>query len=167
MVFADDTRFPDHLSAAIGLAQTGKDVIVPDHDAPWIAGDKDPSRRLSPCAQQRLEPFRRFLPAIVLPDADVIALGREDNGIHILAGHRRSCLPKDIGAMVVSGVSRGVPFVFAVLIVLNFAAHSGAFAEHLYVVALVGPAVIVMGMLIEIPLLIVLKRIQLKRTSGR
>ncbi|MEM9845379.1 MAG: NAD(P)-binding domain-containing protein, partial [Pseudomonadota bacterium] len=60
------------IDAAIGLAQTGKDVIVLDRGAPWLDGDKDPSRSLSPYTQQRLNTFRKCLSITLLPDADVI-----------------------------------------------------------------------------------------------
>ncbi|MEM6386794.1 MAG: NAD(P)-binding domain-containing protein [Pseudomonadota bacterium] len=80
------------IDAAIGLAQTGKDVIVLDRGAPWLDGDKDPSRSLSPYTQQRLDVFRKCLSITLLPDADVIALEQEANGVHILAGDGRSWL---------------------------------------------------------------------------
>ena len=80
------------IDAAIGLAQTGKDVIVLDRGAPWLDGDKDPSRSLSPYTQQRLDTFRKCLSITLLPDADVIALEQENNGIHILSGDGRSWL---------------------------------------------------------------------------
>ncbi|MEM6618153.1 MAG: NAD(P)/FAD-dependent oxidoreductase [Pseudomonadota bacterium] len=80
------------IDAAIGLAQTGKDVIVLDRGAPWLDSDKDPSRSLSPYTQQRLDMVRRHLSMKLIPDAEVIALEQEDNGVHILAGDGRSWL---------------------------------------------------------------------------
>lgn len=80
------------IDAAIGLAQKGKDVFVLDRGAPWLDGDKDPSRSLSPYTQQRLDTFRKCLSITLLPDADIIALEQETNGIHILAGDGRSWL---------------------------------------------------------------------------
>ena len=80
------------IDAAIGLAQKGKDVFVLDRGAPWLDGDKDPSRSLSPYTQQRLETFRNCLTITLIPDADVIALEQEDDGVHILAGDGRSWL---------------------------------------------------------------------------
>lgn len=80
------------IDAAIGLAQKGKDVFVLDRGAPWLDGDKDPSRSLSPYTQQRLDTFRKCLSITLLPDADIIALEQERNGIHILAGDGRSWL---------------------------------------------------------------------------
>lgn len=80
------------IDAAIGLAQKGKDVIVLDRGAPWLDGDKDPSRSLSPYTQQRLDTFRKCLSITLLPDADVIALEPEANGVHVLAGDGRSWL---------------------------------------------------------------------------
>ena len=80
------------IDAAIALAQKAKDVIVLDRGAPWLNGDKDPSRSLSPYTQQRLETFRKCLSITLLPDADVIALEREENGVHILSSDGRSWL---------------------------------------------------------------------------
>ena len=80
------------IDAAIGLAQKGKDVIVLDRGAPWLDGDKDPSRSLSPYTQQRLDTFRRCLSINLLPDVDVIALEPENSGVQILAGDGRSWL---------------------------------------------------------------------------
>ncbi|MEM8693603.1 MAG: NAD(P)/FAD-dependent oxidoreductase [Pseudomonadota bacterium] len=97
------------IDAAIGLAQKGKDVIVLDSGAPWLIGDKDPSRSLSPYTQQRLDTFRKCLSITLLPDADVIALEREDNGIHILASDGRSWLsdgPPVLATGFVGGTKR-------------------------------------------------------------
>lgn len=80
------------IDAAIGLAQKGKDVIVLDRGAPWLDGDKDPSRSLSPYTQQRLDTFQKCLSITLLPDVDVIALEQEGNGTHILAADGRSWL---------------------------------------------------------------------------
>ncbi|MEM9126670.1 MAG: NAD(P)/FAD-dependent oxidoreductase [Pseudomonadota bacterium] len=80
------------IDAAIGLAQKGKDVIVLDSGAPWLDGDKDPSRSLSPYTQQRLNTYRKCLSITLLPDADVIALEQEDTGVHILSADGRSWL---------------------------------------------------------------------------
>ncbi|MEM9754448.1 MAG: NAD(P)-binding domain-containing protein, partial [Pseudomonadota bacterium] len=80
------------IDAAIGLAQKGKDVIVLDSGAPWIENDKDPSRSLSPYTQQRLDTFRKCLPITLLPDAEIVALEQEQNGVQILAGDGRSWL---------------------------------------------------------------------------
>ncbi|MEM1162016.1 MAG: NAD(P)/FAD-dependent oxidoreductase [Pseudomonadota bacterium] len=80
------------IDAAIGLAQTGKSVVVLDRGAPWLDGDKDPSRSLSPYTQQRLSTFRQCLSIELLPDADVIALEQEGDGIHILSGDGRAWL---------------------------------------------------------------------------
>ncbi|MEM7075255.1 MAG: NAD(P)/FAD-dependent oxidoreductase [Pseudomonadota bacterium] len=80
------------IDAAIGLAQTGKDVFVLDRGAPWLDGDKDPSRSLSPYTQQRLDTLRKCLPITLLPDAEIIGLEREADGVHILAGDGRSWL---------------------------------------------------------------------------
>ncbi|MEM8581475.1 MAG: NAD(P)/FAD-dependent oxidoreductase, partial [Pseudomonadota bacterium] len=97
------------IDAAIGLAQKGKDVFVLDRGAPWLDGDKDPSRSLSPYTQQRLDTFRRCLSITLLPDADVIALEKEDNGVHILAGDGRSWLadgPPVLATGFVGGTKR-------------------------------------------------------------
>lgn len=97
------------IDAAIGLAQKGKDVIVLDRGAPWLDGDKDPSRSLSPYTQQRLETFRQCLSITLLPDIDVIALEKEENGIHILAGDGRSWLsdgPPVLATGFVGGTKR-------------------------------------------------------------
>ncbi|MEM1273461.1 MAG: NAD(P)-binding domain-containing protein [Pseudomonadota bacterium] len=80
------------IDAAIGLAQKGKDVIVLDRGAPWLDGDKDPSRSLSPYTQQRLDTFRKCLSITLEPDADVIGLEKEGDGVHILAADGRSWL---------------------------------------------------------------------------
>ena len=80
------------IDAAIGLAQAGKRPIVLDRGAPWLDGDKDPSRSLSPYTLQRLDAERKSLPITLLPDADVIALEEEEGGIRILAGDGRSWL---------------------------------------------------------------------------
>jgi thioredoxin reductase len=80
------------IDSAINLAQTGRNVIVLDRGAPWLDGDKDPSRSLSPYTQQRLDTFRKCLSITLLPDAEVIALEQEKDGIHILAGDGRSWL---------------------------------------------------------------------------
>ncbi|MEM9476256.1 MAG: NAD(P)/FAD-dependent oxidoreductase [Pseudomonadota bacterium] len=80
------------IDAAIGLAQKGKDVIVLDRGAPWLDGDKDPSRALSPYTQQRLDTFRQYLSITLLPDVDVVGLEKEQNGVHVLAGDGRSWL---------------------------------------------------------------------------
>tara|TARA_Y100001956_G_scaffold82919_1_gene106820 strand:+ start:4871 stop:6010 length:1140 start_codon:yes stop_codon:yes gene_type:complete len=80
------------IDAAIGLAQKGKDVIVLDSGAPWLDGDKDPSRSLSPYTQQRLNTCRKCLSITLLPDADIIALEQENNGVHILSADGRSWL---------------------------------------------------------------------------
>ena len=63
-----------------------------DRGAPWLDGDKDPSRSLSPYTQQRLSTFRQCLSIELLPDADVIALEQEGDGIHILSGDGRAWL---------------------------------------------------------------------------
>lgn len=97
------------IDAAIGLAQKGKDVIVLDRGAPWLDGDKDPSRSLSPYTQQRLDTFRKCLSITLLPDADVIALEQEKDGIHILAGDGRSWLsdgPPVLATGFVGGTKR-------------------------------------------------------------
>ena len=78
------------IDAAIGLAQTGKRAVVLDRGAPWLDGDKDPSRSLSPYTLQRLDSERKSLPITLLPDADIIALEEEADGIRILAGDGRS-----------------------------------------------------------------------------
>ncbi|MEM8575644.1 MAG: NAD(P)-binding domain-containing protein [Pseudomonadota bacterium] len=80
------------IDAAIGLARTGKDVIVLDRGAPWLDGDKDPSRSLSPYTQQRLDAVRKGLSITLLPDAEIIALDHESDGVHILSGDGRSWL---------------------------------------------------------------------------
>ncbi|MEM6635605.1 MAG: NAD(P)/FAD-dependent oxidoreductase [Pseudomonadota bacterium] len=80
------------VDAAIGIAQKGKEVVVLDRGAPWLDGDKDPSRSLSPYTQQRLNVFRQCLSITLLPDAEIIALEQEKDGIHILAGDGRSWL---------------------------------------------------------------------------
>jgi thioredoxin reductase len=80
------------IDAAIGLAQKGKDVIVLDRGAPWLDGDKDPSRSLSPYSQQRLDTFQKCLSITLIPDVDVIALEQEGRGVHILCGDGRSWL---------------------------------------------------------------------------
>ncbi|MEM6480975.1 MAG: NAD(P)-binding domain-containing protein, partial [Pseudomonadota bacterium] len=97
------------IDAAIGLAQIGKDVTVLDRGAPWLDGDKDPSRSLSPYTQQRLDTFRKCLSITLLPDADVVGLEREKNGIHILSGDGRSWLsdgPPILATGFGSGTSR-------------------------------------------------------------
>ncbi|MEM1285131.1 MAG: NAD(P)/FAD-dependent oxidoreductase [Pseudomonadota bacterium] len=78
------------IDAAAGLAQAGKDVFVFDRGAPWLDGDKDPSRNLSPYTLQRLEAVRSERPITLVPDADIIALEKEPEGIHILSGDGRS-----------------------------------------------------------------------------
>ncbi|MEM9047242.1 MAG: NAD(P)/FAD-dependent oxidoreductase [Pseudomonadota bacterium] len=80
------------IDAAIGLADAGKTVVVFDRGAPWDEGNKDPSRSLSPYTLQRLAAARKTLPITLTADTDVIALEREANGIHILAGDGRSWL---------------------------------------------------------------------------
>lgn len=80
------------IDAAIGLAVKAKDVVVLDRGAPWLDGDKDPSRSLSPYTQQRLDTYRRCLSITLEPDADIIGLEKQENGIHILASDGRSWL---------------------------------------------------------------------------
>ena len=80
------------IDAAIGLAQAGKEPIVLDRGAPWLDGDKDPSRALSPYTLQRLHEARQSLPITLLPDADIISIEEDVKGIHILAGDGRSWL---------------------------------------------------------------------------
>mgnify|MGYP001792225405 CR=1 FL=1 len=80
------------IDAAIGLALAGKQPIVLDRGAPWLDGDKDPSRALSPYTLQRLAEVRQEREITLLPDADVIALEEEGDGIRILAGDGRSWL---------------------------------------------------------------------------
>ena len=94
------------IDAAIGLAQAGKEAIVLDRGAPWLDGDKDPSRSLSPYTLQRLDAVRRDLPITLLPDADVIALEKEANGIHILSGDGRSWLA-DAPPILATGFGSG------------------------------------------------------------
>ncbi len=77
------------IDAAIGLAQAGKQAIVLDRGAPWLDGDKDPSRSLSPYTKQRLDTVRESLPITLVPDADVIALEQAANGMHILGSDGR------------------------------------------------------------------------------
>lgn len=83
------------IDAAIGLAQTGKEAIVLDRGAPWLDGDKDPSRSLSPYTLQRLDAARESLPITLIPDVDVIALEQETDGVHIFAADGRSWLSGD------------------------------------------------------------------------
>lgn len=80
------------IDAAIGVAQTGRDVIVLGRGAPWDDGDKDPSRSLSPYTKQRLSVFGQCLSISLTPDADVIALEQEDDHVQILSGDGRSWL---------------------------------------------------------------------------
>ncbi|MEP5762402.1 MAG: NAD(P)-binding domain-containing protein [Litoreibacter sp.] len=80
------------IDAAIGLAQAGKDVVVLDHSAPWLDGDKDPSCSLSPYTHQRLGAAQKSLSITLLPDVEVIALEQEQNAVHILSGDGRSWL---------------------------------------------------------------------------
>ncbi len=80
------------IDAAIGLARAGKDVVVLDSGTPWLNSDKDPSRNLSPYTLQRLESARKDLPITLIPDADVIALEKEADGVRILVGDGRSWL---------------------------------------------------------------------------
>ncbi|MEM6310856.1 MAG: NAD(P)-binding domain-containing protein [Pseudomonadota bacterium] len=98
------------IDAAIALAQKDKDVIVLDRGAPWLDSDKDPSRSLSPYTQQRLETSRTHVSITLLPDADVVALEQEDDGIHILSSDGRSWLSK--GAPVLAtGFGSGTTLV--------------------------------------------------------
>lgn len=78
------------IDAAIGLAQAGKQPIVLARGAPWLDGDKDPSRSLSPYTLQRLESVREQLPIRLIPEADIIALEQGPKNTHILAGDGRS-----------------------------------------------------------------------------
>ncbi|MEM6940732.1 MAG: NAD(P)-binding domain-containing protein [Pseudomonadota bacterium] len=97
------------IDAAISLAQKGKDVIVLDRGAPWLDGDKDPSRSLSPYTQQRLDTFRRCLSITLLPDAEVIALEEEGESVQILAADGRSWLsdgPPVLATGFVGGTKR-------------------------------------------------------------
>ncbi|MEM6727364.1 MAG: NAD(P)/FAD-dependent oxidoreductase [Pseudomonadota bacterium] len=94
------------IDAAIGIAQKGKEVIVLDRGAPWLDGDKDPSRSLSPYTQQRLDTFRQCLSISLIPDADVIALEKEADGIHILAGDGRSWV-SDAPPILATGFGSG------------------------------------------------------------
>lgn len=97
------------IDAAIGLAQKGKDVVVMDRGAPWLDGDKDPSRSLSPYTQQRLKVFRQCLPITLLPDVDVVGLEQSETGIHIRARDGRSWLssgPPILATGFGSGTSR-------------------------------------------------------------
>jgi thioredoxin reductase len=80
------------IDAAIGLAQTGKDVIVLDRSAPWLDGDKDPSCSLSPYTHQRLSAAQKTLSITLIPDVEVIALEQEADGVHILCSDGRSWL---------------------------------------------------------------------------
>ena len=80
------------IDAAIGLAQQGKNVTVLDRGAPWLHGDKDPSRSLSPYTQQRLDASRRALSISLIPDVDIVGLEKEGAGVHILGGDGRSWL---------------------------------------------------------------------------
>ncbi|MEM1373305.1 MAG: NAD(P)-binding domain-containing protein [Pseudomonadota bacterium] len=73
-----------------GIAQKGKEVVVLDRGPPWLDRDKDPSRGLSPCTQQRLDTFRKCLSVMLIPCADVVALKQQSDGIQILAGDGRS-----------------------------------------------------------------------------
>ncbi|WP_412550173.1 NAD(P)-binding domain-containing protein [Shimia sp. MIT910701] len=80
------------IDAAIGLARAGKHPIVLDSGAPWLGGDKDPSKSLSPYTLQRLDEARETAPITLIPDAEIIALDQEQDGIHILAADGRSWL---------------------------------------------------------------------------
>lgn len=84
------------IDAAIGLARAGKHPIVLDSGAPWLDGDKDPSRSLSPYTLQRLDEARQSMDITLIPDAEVIALEREGDGIHILAADGRSWLSQGV-----------------------------------------------------------------------
>ncbi|MEM1233218.1 MAG: NAD(P)/FAD-dependent oxidoreductase [Pseudomonadota bacterium] len=97
------------IDAAISIAQKGKDVIVLDRGAPWLDDEKDPSRSLSPYTQQRLDTFRKCLSITLMPDADIIGLEREADGIHILAGDGRAWVsdgPPVLATGFGSGTSR-------------------------------------------------------------
>ncbi|MEM9012410.1 MAG: NAD(P)/FAD-dependent oxidoreductase [Pseudomonadota bacterium] len=94
------------IDAAIGLAQAGKEAIVLDRGAPWLDDDKDPSRSLSPYTLQRLDEARANLPITLLADVDVIALEKEANGIHILAGDGRAWL-SDSAPILATGFGSG------------------------------------------------------------
>ncbi|MEO0943724.1 MAG: NAD(P)-binding domain-containing protein [Pseudomonadota bacterium] len=97
------------IDAAIGLAQRGKDVIVLDRGAPWLGDDKDPSRSLSPFTQQRLDVYRKCLSIKLVPEVDVVALEKAEDGIHILAGDGRSWLadgPPILATGFVGGTKR-------------------------------------------------------------
>ncbi|MEM6388537.1 MAG: NAD(P)-binding domain-containing protein [Pseudomonadota bacterium] len=94
------------IDAAIGIAQKGKEVIVLDRGAPWLDDDKDPSRSLSPYTQQRLDVFSQCLSIKLIPDVDVVALERQEDGIHILAGDGRSWL-SDGAPVLATGFGSG------------------------------------------------------------
>ncbi|MEM9436289.1 MAG: NAD(P)-binding domain-containing protein [Pseudomonadota bacterium] len=80
------------IDAALGIAQAGKHPIVLDRGAPWLDGDKDPSRALSPYTLQRLHEARKDVSITLLPDAEIVGLEAEMDGIRILAGDGRSWL---------------------------------------------------------------------------
>lgn len=81
------------IDAALGLARAGKRVTVLERDAaPWLDGDKDPSRALSPFTRQRLDVALKGGAITLIDGAEVIALEAEPGGIRILAGDGRSWL---------------------------------------------------------------------------
>ncbi|MEM1388321.1 MAG: NAD(P)/FAD-dependent oxidoreductase [Pseudomonadota bacterium] len=98
------------IDAAIGLAQKGKRVFVLDRGAPWLDADKDPSRSLSPYTEQRLDTFRKCLSITLIPDADIVALEQEANGVHILSGDGRSWL-SDEPPILATGFGTGTALV--------------------------------------------------------
>ncbi len=75
------------IDAALGLARAGKRVTVLERGvAPWLDGDKDPSRALSPFTRQRLDVAMKGGAITLVDQAEIIALEPEPGGIRILSG---------------------------------------------------------------------------------
>ena len=100
------------IDAALGLARAGKRVTVLERGvAPWLDGDKDPSRALSPFTCQRLDVAMKGGAITLMDDAEIIALEQKPGGIRILAGDGRNWLSAH-APVLATGFASGTAPVF-------------------------------------------------------